>query len=71
MPDAQPHKANAIESATTNVATKTDARFIEISLLGTNKHALPADLVFAPTLAHWNQARNADIVLSFVQPYVA
>ena len=31
----------------------------------------PADLVFDPTLAYWNQARKADVVLSFVQPYVA
>ena len=30
-----------------------------------------ADLVFDPTLAYWNQARKADIALSFVQPYVA
>ena len=71
MFDVQPHKATAMDSAITNVTTRIDARFIETSLIGTDTNALPADLVFDPTLAYWNQARKADVVLSFVQPYVA
>lgn len=59
-----------MDSAITNVTTRIDARFIETSLLGTDNNALPAT-VFDPTLAYWNQARKADVVLSFVQPYVA